>query len=174
MGLSGVPAMLEGTREAHERALAQGYRFREFKADGFLESEVPRLHAISMEAFKDNLLFEPIPLEIFRSLYLPMAKQLVPSLTCFALDPAGREVGFFFCFPDGEYLVMKSVGVLPEARGRGLSNATLHQILSTGAARQLEKAITALVRSGARSESYAKKATALWKHEYALFEAPLP
>lgn len=172
-GLSGLQEFAELTRPAFEKATAKGYSFRSFNAERVLEVEVPLLYKFSMEGFKQNFLFEPIPFEAFRQLYVPLAKKANLSLANFVLDPEGKEQGFFFCFPDQGYLVMKTTTVSEASRGLGLSNALMHVNALNALKQGCDKFIPALVRAGAQSESYGKKSSALWKHEYALFRRSL-
>jgi GNAT superfamily N-acetyltransferase len=165
------------------RARELGYSIRPFDAENLLEREVPILHRISMESFQSNFLFEPLPLELFRELYVPIAaskgKALDLSLSNFILDPQGKEVGFSFNFADLDptakvpVLVLKSIALSPEARGKGFSNALLHQTLVDAHARGLRQTISALAKKGIQSESYTKQETPLWDHEYALFRKEL-
>lgn len=134
-----------------------------------MEREVPALYEVSMAGFKDNFLFEPLPFEAFRSLYVPIAGKMDLSLSDLALSPEGKPLAFFFYYEDHGYVVYKSVAVSPEARGQGLSNAVAYFAAEAGLKRGLTKMITALVKSGAQSESYAKKFSLLWEHRYALF-----
>jgi ribosomal protein S18 acetylase RimI-like enzyme len=135
-----------------------------------METEVPILYRISMQGFRDNYLFEPIPFEAFRQLYVPIAKKLDFSLSRFAIDPQGQEMGFFFCYMEGDSLVFKSVTIDPAYRGRGVSNALTHLSSTDALKRGATGYISALMRAGAQSESYLKKGGFLWQHKYALFE----
>lgn len=170
-GHEGLSAFAEQTRPAYDRASQAGYTFRPFDSTRIMDVEVPILHDVSMAGFKDNFLFEPLPLEAFRALYVPVAQsKLDLGLSHVAISPQGEPVGFFFCFEDKGYVVYKSVAVKPSARGMGLSNAVAHLAAVRGVERGLTKLITALVKSGAQSESYGKKARLLWEHDYALYE----
>ncbi|MCM2321760.1 MAG: GNAT family N-acetyltransferase [Oligoflexia bacterium] len=164
-----LEGLAEKTAPDRERALAAGYTLRELDSGALLEKEVPILHRISMECFKDNFLFQPLPFELFRQLYVPIAGKADFRLSRFVVDPNGREVGFFFVLREREYAVMKTIAMLPEGRGKGLSNALFHE--SSRAALELghRSAIAALVRSGAQSESYARKSQELWRHDYVLY-----
>lgn len=172
-GHEGLAAFAAATQPAYERALGRGFQFRMFDSQRVMETEVPALYEVSMQGFKDNFLFEPIPFEAFRSLYVPIAGKLDLSLSHLALSPEGKPLAFFFCFEDHGYVVYKSVAVSPEARGQGLSNAVAYLAAEAGVKRGLTKMITALVKTGAQSESYAKKVQLLWEHKYALFSKTL-
>lgn len=172
-GHAGLDAFAAATRPAYERALAKGYSFRSFDASRALEVDVPALYEISMVGFKDNFLFEPIPFEAFRDLYVPIVTKMDLSLSHMAFDERGKAVAFFFCFEDQGYVVYKSVAVDPVARGQGLSNAVAHLAAEVGLKRGLTKMITALVKIGAQSESYARKVRLLWEHKYVLLTKDL-
>jgi GNAT superfamily N-acetyltransferase len=170
---AGLAAYAEKTRPAYEKAAASGFTFRPFDGAKLMEREVPLLHEISLKGFADNYLYEPIPLAAFRELYVPIANKMDFSYAFFVLSPEGKEVGFFFGFLQEDAVVLKSVTVLPEYRGFGLSNALSHLIAKRGVEHGATKYISALVRSGAQSESYGKKGETLWVHRYALYEKPL-
>jgi hypothetical protein len=168
-----LPAMIAKTSASLERALAADYTFRPFNLERFVEDEVDILYRISIEGFKDNHLFSPITLEQFRQLYVGAGKALDLSYSYFAISPKGEEIGFFLVFAQGEYIVMKSTTVLPEHRGKGLSNAVLHQAFSRAVQEGKKGYISALMIAGAQSESYSKHGEFLWSHEYHLLERKL-
>ncbi|MCM2280671.1 MAG: GNAT family N-acetyltransferase [Bdellovibrionaceae bacterium] len=172
-GLENLRGFAEQTEPAYQAALKRGYTFRPWNAAAILEDEVPLLHKFSLDGFRPNFLFEPIPLESFRQLYVPLAKKANLSLANFVVDPQGVEQGFFFCFQDQNYMVMKTATVASAARGLGLSNAMAHIHAVNALKMGCDKFVTALVRSGAQSESYAKKTPLLWKHEYILLQHSL-
>ena len=166
---AGVDGIVESTKKSYEKALQNGFSFRQMAADGFLERAVPKIHEISQVVFQDNFLFEPIPYSFFHSLYVPIAKKADLSLSYFALDPQGKEVGFFFNFIESGSFVMKTAALLPESRGAGVSNAMLYLAAKDAQTRGVRQSIVALVRDGIQSESYTRKQVETWKHRYALF-----
>jgi GNAT superfamily N-acetyltransferase len=169
-GLDGLGGLLEGTRKDYHRCLNAGYTIRPADTSALLEKEVPILYRLSMPSFTQNFLFEPVPYEFFKELYVPLAQKADVSLARFACDPSGKEVAFFFNFKDSDYMVSKTVGVLPEARGLGLSNALLHSSVQAAISQGLNRSIMALMKSGIQSESYSRKQNQLWRHEYVLFK----
>jgi hypothetical protein len=172
-GHDGLKQFAEVTRPAYEKALKLGCTFRPFDSKKVMEVEVPVLYDISMDGFRDNFLFEPIPFEAFQALYVPVAGKLDLGLAHMAMDVRGQPVGFFFCYQDNEYLVYKSVAVKHAGRGMGVSNALAYLAAQEGLKRGLSRLITALVKSGAQSESYGKKAALLWEHGYGLYKKAL-
>ncbi len=163
-----LPTMSAVLKKDFLRSQANGYRFRPFDEKNLLAKEVSILHEISHRSFGDNFLFEPISLPLFQQLYVPMAQKKPVLCSFFACDSEHLEVGFFFGFIDQDHLILKSTAVTPEHRGQGLSNALVHLMLEFAIARGLTKAVSALVKSGLRSESYSKHAQPLWRREYEL------
>lgn len=172
-GLQGIDAYIQKTKPTYDTALSKGFSFRPFDGNHLLDREVPHLYTISMIGFKNNFLFEPIDGTSFKQLYVPIANKLDVSFSFFALNPEGKEVGYLFAFVDQGYIVFKSSTVLPEARGLGLSNALMYLSAEKAKAAGVSKMITALVKSGNQSESYAKKAEVLWEHKYILYRKDL-
>lgn len=158
-----------------ERAQAQGYSFRPISPDKLLDQELKILHRLSMAGFSGNHLFEPLPESLFRELYVPLAgknAQQNLSLSGFILSPKLEEVGFTFSFIDSSQgaprVVLKTATLLPDHRGKGLSNALFYETLRSLDPQVCREFISALVREGAQSHSYGKKHPRLWRHEYEL------
>lgn len=170
VGLGDLQGYAEKCRPAYERAVQEGYSFRPVDADRLESHEIPALYEISMEGFRDNFLFEPLDPQGFAGIYVPAMKKADLSYSFFVLDKNGKEVGFFYGFVDQGYLVLKTVAVRNEARGKGLSNALTYLQATAALAKGHSKMITALVKTGAQSESYKKKATPLWTHDYVLLK----
>lgn len=168
-----LAAYVEATFPAVKALEAKGFTFRPFDGANFLNNEIPKLYDLTLATFKNNFLYEPISLEFFRELYVPFAAKLDYSFSYFCVAPDGREVGFFFSFPDQGYLVFKTIGVHPDYQGLGLSTAMSAKCAVRGVETGLTKFVTGLVKDGNRSESYTKKNPALWSHRYALFEKAL-
>ncbi len=158
---------------ALEKAYAMGYRLRSFDNEHFLDRDLPILHAITMAGFDGSYLFEPIPLAAFRELYVPIAGKKDLRHGFFLLDPSGKEVGYLFAFFDGpnqDHFVIKTMTLLPEARGLGLSNALVCNAFRLGRDHGSKRTIHAMMRSDAQSRSYGKHVTIDWEHHYLLME----
>ncbi|MDH4063326.1 MAG: GNAT family N-acetyltransferase [Acidobacteriota bacterium] len=168
----------EQLRPAYQEARAAGYTFLPITRGG-LAASVRELHRLGHLAFADNLLFEPIPEALFADAYVGIADKGRPVLAWFVVDAAGEAVGFLYAFIDRWHggrrpetcLVLKSVGIVPAARGQGLSNALVHLAITEGLRRGVDYAISALVRAGIHSESYARRGRFLWQHAYGLWES---
>ncbi len=172
--VAGLDAFVDSTAADARKAAALGYSIRGVDRAGFLSAE---LHALTLEAFTDAYLIEPIPLAVFEQLNLPIAERYGFEHARLAVDGAGKLAGYFFAFEDrsGErpYLVWKTIALRRDARGVGLSNALMHEVAKGALAKGLRHAIAALFRDGVQSASYSRKCPLLWRHEYALFRKDL-
>ena len=175
---------LDAMKPSWDRALSSGYRFRKWDSSRLLDQEVPILHDLSMKGFRDNFLFEPLPIPLFRELYVPLTEKRAGvdldatlAISAFLLSPDGQEVGFSFNFidPTGGVprIVLKTATILPEHRGRGLSNALMFETLRGLDLSRHPEFVAALVRDGAQSESYGRHCSTLWRHEYELLSIEL-
>lgn len=164
------------TQPALDKALSNHYTFRPFDYSRWESDEISTLYGISHGAFKDNFLFEPLPQPLFAALYVQIANKQHQH-AYMVINSEGKEVGFVFAFEDviehEKYLVIKTLAILPEARGMGISNALTHLVLKDGIANGATYGIAATVRAGIQSESYARKGSFYWKNEYALFKKTL-
>jgi hypothetical protein len=172
-----LSAVINKLEPAYRSALEAGYSFREFGRTE-IDADLPALYRISLDAFQDNYLFEPISEVLFARLYVNIADKEKQNVSWLVIDPAGEEVGFLYAFVDQwrqaghteTAAVLKSAAVVTDARGRALSNALIYLALTEGLRLGAEYAISALVRSGIQSESYARKGAFLWSHEYGLWK----
>ena len=170
-----VDRLVKATGIAYNEAREKGFTFRPFEP-GRSETDLSVLYSLSMEAFREHLLFEPIPSEVFRTLYAPVAARPDKHLVYCALDPHGRGAGFVFAFIDRGYTVLKTIAVRPRFRGQNFSTALLHLVFGDMAARGSRQFISALVKMGGTSDSVAARHERVfgvrrgWSHAYALFE----
>ena len=156
-------------RAAGERA---GYRFQQLRSPEDMAAVIDELHPLCMDAFRDNFLFEPIPLEVFRGLQMAVAAGRDCSLSHIARDAEGALVGFVLVFLDRGDVVIKTIAVKPEARGRHVSTALIHAVLQAAAARGCKTIVSALVRQGNTSEflslRHMHEDVSTWRREYVL------
>jgi GNAT superfamily N-acetyltransferase len=169
--------VIERLEPAYQRALSEGFRFLKFGEDS-IRRHLPALYRISHAAFRNNYLFEPIPEALFAKTYRSIVTRGRHPMSWFVLAPPGEQVGFLYAFIDHwrdntrteTAVVLKSAGIMPAARGRGLSNALIYLAIQDGLQRGADYAIAALVRAGMQSESYARRGTYLWQHDYGLWQ----
>jgi hypothetical protein len=171
----GLESYVKKTQVFYEELVLQGYSFRTFhNGADFINRDLPSLFHISVDAFKDNFLYQPIDLEQFRDLYVPLVNKMDFSLCYFVSNDGGEDVGFFFGFLDPiKALVLKSVGILSKFRGRGLSNALSHLMAKGAHKNGINRYISALMRKGVQSESYSRKGSFVLEHTYELYQCEL-
>ncbi len=108
-----------------------------------LEAELRAIHALSLEAFADNLLYSPIAFAPFAATYERMLPLLDPSLVLLATN-GNEALGYVFAFPDPlapvgrSRVVLKTLAVAPSARGSGLGGALTGTVHRAAAARGAE------------------------------------
>jgi hypothetical protein len=157
-------------KKEYEALLQEGFTFRPIRTEK-LEEEIKILYDLSMAGFVDNYLFEPIPFELFKEVYVPSFKAVDLRMSCVQYSPEGKPVGFNFTFPQGHLVIIKSACVLPDFRGKGLFSAGIyHGVLKTRElCPQVTDAITALVHEdNLGSKHVANSPTAQERHEYVL------
>lgn len=177
-----IDQVIEKTQSSFDRCLHLGFKIERLTPEELMES-LPDFYQISIQAFKENALFEPIDFKSFSQLYTAVASRPKPSFIYLLRDPSNRPQGFLFsfvddwCEPNGKArkaLVHKSVALAPQARGQGLSNALMHlSYVEAQNELQIDSVISALVRTGIQSQSYAKKGNLLWEHHYGLWSKDL-
>jgi GNAT superfamily N-acetyltransferase len=164
-----LSGMLKRIEQSTNAAAQQGYSVRPIDMSN-LDREIDTLYKISLEGFKDNFLFAPITQEHFRQLYTAGKSHVDFSYSAFIQTAQQEEVGFFFVFAQDQYIVMKSTTILPEHRGKGLSNAVLGPAFRRAIREKKEGHISALMIAGAQSTSYSRHGDFLWEHRYALLQ----
>ncbi len=169
-GIEGLTYKLDRYEKAYEKATSFGYKIRHLDFENDLENEIKRIYEISMEGFKDNLYFEPIPLELFQKLYVPAVQSYNFKYSTICESSDGEPVAFFFVFDQGDYMVLKSVATKIAHRQKGISNAMSLISLKEAQKSGLKNTITALVKDSAVSETFAEGGNYLWTHKYNLYK----
>jgi hypothetical protein len=167
-----VALTAEAMRPAYERAIAEGFTFPAFRPGESVLEEAPALYEVNMRGFADNSLFEPIPFEVYRATLSGIAGKIDLGMSFWVIAPDGTRAGYLYGFQDNDYMVGKSLVVLPEYRSKGLMPAAGHLNLSECSRRGIPTVISALMRQGNRSERLMKSsdshAESSWRHEYVL------
>ncbi|HZM76536.1 MAG TPA: GNAT family N-acetyltransferase [Candidatus Limnocylindrales bacterium] len=157
---------------AWRAAIDRGLEFIAFDEVRPVEKLIPIIEAISLEAFKENFLYSPVPGEVFEALYSPAVQKVDLSLSLLVRAPDGQEVGFLYAFEDCGYCVIKSIAVRPDWRKLHLSSALVQRCLARAAQRGLTRFASALVREGNASEflesRHHRHPVRVWKHHYTL------
>jgi GNAT superfamily N-acetyltransferase len=162
------------------RVAGQGISLLSLAPDRF-EDELHAIHSLSLESFRDNLLYTPIGEEDFRAQYRGIQQYLRPELVILAKRQE-RLVGFLFAIPDLlqarrgaviDTIIIKTMAVHPDCGGIGLGSLLMARCHET--ARQLgyARAIHALMHEDNRSGKISSH-TARPIRRYTLFAKPLP
>jgi hypothetical protein len=158
---------LERTKDAYEKVLSQGYSFRhlDLKRPG----EVDLLYKLNIASFNENYLYEDITRLEYEQTHIFFLKDTNLKYSFFILDQNQNEIGYVFSFLDKEHLIIKSILLLPEARGARVSSALLHRSVLEGVKDGIIKAGGALVRKGNVSEYFFKNIGTPYEiHNYTL------
>jgi len=105
-----------------------GLRLRNFDL-ARAEQELTRIHALSLEAFADNHLYQPITLEHFLASYRPVLPAVDPELVLLLEDQAGELKGFLFAVPNlvegpqTKTVILKTYASQVKGGGSMLANA---------------------------------------------------
>lgn len=164
----------KGTRELEE-AQKLGFTMRELDRTK-IDEEVRIIYDLSMKGFTDNYLFAPIPFELFKSIYVPSFQALDIRTSCLQFDPQGKPIGFNFTFVLDGQIVIKSVCVLPEYRGKGLLNAGIRYTMLKCMEHypHVQKVATALIHEdNGPSKHVANQTADRSRHEYVLLSKDL-
>jgi hypothetical protein len=85
------PRIVVKMREpAWRKAIDRGMEFAAFDEVQPIEKLVTSLEAISLDAFKGNFLYSPIPGEVFQAMYAPTVRRLDLSLSQLVRAPDGK------------------------------------------------------------------------------------
>ena len=161
----------KGTKELEE-ATKLGFSHRTISLDT-LKADIKDIYQLSMKGFTDNFLFAPIPFELFENLYLSSFKDVDLRLSCMQYDPLGKAIGFNFTFFDGEQIVIKTVCVDPDYRGKGLLNAGIRYSMLQAFKHypNIKRVATALIHEdNGPSKHVANQTQNRMRHEYVLLE----
>ncbi len=167
-----MDAHLENTRKDYDKSTAAGYRYRGI-SESDLGRDLPVLHQLVLEAFKKAHWYTPLSYEAFQQIYVPNMKSTDLSLSCMMESPEGKPLGFFFMFRDGDALVMKTAGILDEARGKGLYFGASHWCMLKAREQGINRLIFPLYHVDNTSARLVGDLPLDWEHEYVLVEKDL-
>lgn len=144
------------------------------------DEDLARLHALSLIAFRGNILYTPLWADRFAELYRPILPLLEPELVLMA-ECAGETVGYAFALPDHaqaergrpvDTVVLKTVAVRPGRAWRGLGAWLAAEIHRRAAAAGCRAVIHALMHEGNRSAAWSRRFGRVIRR-YALFARAL-
>jgi ribosomal protein S18 acetylase RimI-like enzyme len=130
------------------RCERDGYSFRPLDLDQFA-TELDTLFELSTTIFRDNLLYSNISREDFHELYLPAKPYIRPDLVYFAFTSDGTAVGFIFALPENQHtLNLKTIGVIPDYRGKALAGALMALVYRAAFAHGFSSSNHCLIKAG--------------------------
>lgn len=155
-----------GLSEVGRRLEALDVRVRPLRL-AELSEELSRIHALSIESFRDSFLFMPISRDDFLAQYVALQKYVRPELVLIA-EQGERTIGYVFAVPDLlqtpiDTIIIKTLAVHPDFHAAGIGRmlaGLCHQeayalgyrraihalMLDTSAARALSQKIAEPIR----------------------------
>jgi len=125
------------------------------------DTELERIHALSLVAFQRNFLYSPISQAEFLTQYRQVRPYVQPELVLLA-EQGEKLVGFLFAVPDwlqaqrGETVdtvIIKTVAVLPGRAYAGLGNVLVARVQAIAHALGYRRAIHALMHDSNNSRN---------------------
>ncbi len=174
--LTQVDPRLERTSE---RLRQQGIQMRSLDVEQ-LESELQRIHQLSLVSFQHNFLYTPIEQAEFVAQYSQIRPYLQPELVLLA-EQGDQLVGFLFALPDVlqakrrqavDTIIIKTVAVLPGRASAGLGSVLVGECQAIAHRLGYRRAIHALMHEDNRSRNISDR-YAQTIRRYALFAKTL-
>jgi GNAT superfamily N-acetyltransferase len=144
------------------------------------DEELRRIHALSLEGFRDNFLYSPTSGEDFLTQYRGIRPYVRPELVLL-LERQGRLIGYLFGVPDwlqakrGDTIdtaIAKTMAVHADHRGEGLGTLLLALFSEAAARLGYRRVIHALMHEDNRSRRISAH-TASTIRRYTLYARPL-
>lgn len=181
-------------KKFHARCIKNGYRFESITPKNY-EETLPLIHALSCRIFSDNTLYTPIDREEFIRMYRPAKPLLKTGLSWVAHAPDKTPAGYIFTFPDyadalrsmngktnlpakirflmnkrkATRTCMKTLGVVPEKQGSGLTAALTYLSYKNSVELGYGQTLMCLMHSSNDSRRFGGKADRPFR-SYALYE----
>lgn len=150
------------------RLQREGFRIRAFDLARF-DDELHRLYEISVAAFVNNFLYQPISEEEFGALYRPIRNYIRPELVLFA-ERDGEPAAFLFAIPDRNprRFIIKTLAAHPRYAGRGLGTVLIQHANRAAAGAGYSAAIHALMHEANQSTRISARQARVFRR-YTLF-----
>ena len=168
----------ENAPDAERRMASSGVRIRPLDAARFAD-EARLIYRVSIAAFKDNFLYEPIDELEFSAAYAPIEQYLDPAVA-FVAERAGTAVGFVFALPDWlgrrngapETVIVKTLARLRDPDLKGLGAVLLERCRRSAFERGYVRGIHALMHESNASVGLSGRFGSIMRG-YTLFARPL-
>jgi GNAT superfamily N-acetyltransferase len=128
---------------------------------GRYAEDLGAIHDVSLESFRDNYLYTPLPRDAFLAQYQALRGRIRPELVLLA-ERAGRAVGYAFAIPDLEEaargepprtVIVKTLAVRPGRAWAGLGAVLLARVHAAARDLGLRRAVHALMHETNRSRN---------------------
>lgn len=154
------------------RLQRQGFSIRPLDLNNF-DQELGLLYQISVAAFAQNFLYQPITSAEFAALYQPVKPLVHPGLVLIAHkdhDPAA----YVFALPDRQpgTFIIKTMAAHPNYAGRGLGTVLLIEVNRAAAQLGFQRSIHALMHDANQSTRISARQARVFRR-YALFARSL-
>ena len=156
-------AVINRLKPAYQRVTGKGLSIEEVDGREYIKD----IYNIASNAFKGAFLYEDIPLEEFAMLYKPVLDKRVKARIFLAKDRKG-VYGFIFTFEYGDTMVLKTIGVREEIRGKYIATALIYYAYGAGLKSGKSKFIHAYMREGISSYRFSKKFGEIYR-KYSLY-----
>ena len=138
--------------ETKKKLQDMGVTWRPVDMSRFAE-ELKQVYSLSLEAFKNNVLYTAIDESTFLQQYLPFADKIDSRYVLIAFDGQGGCCGFVFAIPDLaqlqrgniDRLIIKTLAVSTSCRGCGLGAVLANEVQQEACRNGLSTAIHALM-----------------------------
>jgi GNAT superfamily N-acetyltransferase len=128
------------------RAKLQGVTLR--RADTSSLKDFRTYHNLMNEIFPHNSIYCPVITWEERQYNIGGPKDLFYPGYSYFLEDKNKAIGFVIAYPNGDELVLKTIGILPEYRGKGLFGVLIKVVHEQAARDGLKVAIYATIRVG--------------------------
>ena len=163
-----ITDFIKRNEEKLNQCIDSGYTFSIIKGEEFNQL-LEEIYKITLESYKDAILFEPIDFETLKNLYYPLANK--GNFFCVKVEDQNKNLaGYLICFYAQDSLILKTQAISIRHQGQGLSTAMICFSHKIAFEKKLKKIVFALFHeSNARVIKNAQKEKPLWIHEYHLY-----
>jgi predicted GNAT family acetyltransferase len=139
---------------------------------GRYDDELKLIYGEAVESFGHNALYAPASLDEFLAIFGPLKALYDPELVRLCVDAQGRLLGHVAAYPDGKRVILKTLSVRKEHRGRGLAHLLAYQVHDLAREKGYLSVVHALMHDGNKSQGMSEPFGRLIRR-YALFSRKL-
>jgi len=136
--------ILKHTKKSYEEALTKEYKFRLVNVET-IDKDFSSIYKLSKKIFRKSKGFVPISEEEYNYIY-DEYKRKTNDIIIQIISKENKDIGFCSSRLDGENVILKTIGILPEYQGEKLGSALLYQQHKIAIERGAKKEIYALIQ----------------------------